>query len=170
MLNLLFGYVTNVDDNGRAAVQLPELDNWVTDFMPVLKTKSKNEKENNALDMDEEVAVLFDDAKQHGVILGAINTDTSPLVIKDRNKVYHTFADGTAFEYDRGAHKASADIKGEAAVTTQKTTHTGDLYVVGNIYCTKDISDKKGSMQAMRDVYNAHTHGSNGAAAPSSQI
>lgn len=170
MLNLLFGYVTNIDKNGRAAVKLPELDEWVTDFLPVMKTKSKNEKENNMLDMDEEVAVLFDDEKQHGVILGAINTDSSPLLISDRNKAYKTFADGTHLEYDKSSHVLSANVKGEMQLISKKTIHTGDLYVTGNIICSKDITDKKGSMQEIRDVYNSHGHGGNGASAPSAQM
>lgn len=170
MLNLLFGHITNIDSNGRAAVLLPELDNWVTDFMPLIKSKSKNDKENDPLCIDEEVAVLFDDEKQHGVILGAINTDSSPLVISDRNKVYRTFKDATHIEYDKAAHVVKADIKGEVNITAQKTTHTGDLYVTGNIFCSKDITDKNGSMQSMRDTYNSHGHGGQGASPPAAQM
>ncbi len=165
MLNLLFGYVTNIDANGRAAVKLPELDDWVTDFLPVIKSKSRQDKEENPLDMDEEVAVIFDDEKQQGVILGAINTDSSPLALFDRNKAYYTFSDGSHFEYDKATHKASADVKGEVELKATKTTHIGDLYVNGNIYCSKDVSDKKGTMQAMRDIFDPHAHkdGNNGA-------
>ncbi len=35
----------------------------------------------------------------------------------------------------------------------------GNVDVDGYIKATQDISDKKGSMQEMRDAYNPHTHG-----------
>lgn len=159
MLDLLFGHVANIDTNGRVTVNLPELDNYVTDYLPVIKSKSKNDKEGTFLEIEEEVAVIFDVEKKDGVVLGAINTDESPLIISERSKKYYTFSDSTHFEYDKAEHKAVANINGTAELTTQKTLHTGDLYVDGNIFCTKDVSDKKGSMQAMRDVYNPHSHG-----------
>lgn len=158
MLDLLFGHVTNVDKNGRVCVKLEELDNYTTDYLPVIKSKSKNDKQGDFLEMDEEVAVVFDVEKKDGVVLGAINTDESPLPIFDRNKKYYTYSDSTHFEYDKAEHKATANIKGTAEVTTQKTIHTGDLYVMGNIICSQDVSDKIGTMQAMRNIFNPHVH------------
>lgn len=168
MLDLLFGYVTNIDTNGRVRVKLTELDNYVTDYLPVTKSKSKNDKQGDFLEMDEEVAVIFDVEKQYGVVIGAINTDVSPLPISDRNKKYYTFADATHIEYDKAEHKAVANINGTADITTTKTVHNGDLYVNGNIICSQDVSDKKGTMQAMRDIYNPHKHGNGNNGVPTS--
>lgn len=164
MLNLEYGYVTNIDELGRVKVMLPAKDNFVTDFLTTPKAKSRYDKDGSFFDINEEVAVLFDDEKGDGTVLHAINSDTSPLIIKDRNKKYFTFLDQTHFEYDRAQHKALADLKGTLDIKTLKTTHIGDLYVEGNIICAKDITDKKSSMQAMRDVHNSHTHpnGNNG--------
>ena len=35
----------------------------------------------------------------------------------------------------------------------------GDVEIVGDLKTTGQVSDVKGSMQAMRDAYNPHTHG-----------
>lgn len=165
MLELLFGYVSNIDINARVCVKLPQLgERYTTDFMPVLRTKSKNDKEGVFLDMDEEVAVIYDIEKEDGLVLGAINTDVSMLSIFDRNKQYYTYADGTHFEYDKAQHKATANIAGTTEITTQKTIHNGDLYVNGSIHCSKDVQDKTGTMQQIREIHNDHDHpnGNNG--------
>lgn len=157
-MEMLFGNVINICDNGRVRVKFPSRDNLPSQPIPVLKSKSKNDKIGNILDIDEEVVCIMDDNCEDGVCLGAINTDESPLVIIDKDKTYHTFADGTHFEYDRKNHIFTGDIKGYANITAEAVHVKGDLIVDGDITSTGDIFDKNGSMQEMRGVYNSHTH------------
>lgn len=159
-MEMLFGNVVNICDNGRVRVRFPSRDNLPSQPIPVLKSKSKNDKAGNVLDIDEEVVCIMDDNCEDGVCLGAINTDESPLIITDKDKKYYTFSDGTHFEYDRQTHIFTGDIKGSANIKAQRIDYEGDLFVNGNIVSTKDISDKNGSMQEMRGVYNSHTHNS----------
>jgi len=52
------------------------------------------------------------------------------------------------------------DQFGHSVWLKEDGTHvTGDLFVDGNISSTREVSDKKGSMQEMRDKYNQHTNG-----------
>jgi phage gp45-like len=46
----------------------------------------------------------------------------------------------------------------------------GNLEVEGNIKSSGDVGDSVSTMQVMREIYNSHNHGSNGAAAPGSQM
>lgn len=51
--------------------------------------------------------------------------------------------------------KAGAKVRVDAPLAEM----TGDLHVMGSITCDNDVSDANGSMQEMRDKYNAHKHG-----------
>ena len=64
----------------------------------------------------------------------------------------------TRNEMEDLVNEIAAEIKGEASIKAVKTTFEGDVDVIGNITATKEVSDKKGSMQAVRDTYNGHTN------------
>lgn len=157
---LMFGRITNYDDCGRVVVESEET-GFKTDFIPILVSNAEKDTSGGTIDINSFVAVLLDDINpMNGVCLGAVNT----LPRGSIDKKYYTFKDGTHFEYDRAEHVLSADVKGEINASAAKTTLDGDLYVNGNIYCSKDVSDKKGTMQSIRDWGNEHQHtnGNNG--------
>ena len=61
--------------------------------------------------------------------------------------------------------KASVTIAPSGAVTitaSHVTVDTPEAHFTGNIVADGDVSDKKGSMQEMRDTYNDHTHAETG--------
>ena len=91
-----------------------------------------------------------------------MNPDSNPPVIVDSAKKYYRFKDGSHFEFDPNTSKFTADIKGEGYIKCTKMTHEGDINVIGNIIATKEVSDKKGTMQAIRDTYNGHTNPNGG--------
>lgn len=45
-----------------------------------------------------------------------------------------------------------------------------ETHIKGNLIVDGDVIDKKGSMQNMRDTYNGHSHGNEGASAPSAKM
>lgn len=47
---------------------------------------------------------------------------------------------------------------------------TGDVSVDGDISASGDVADNRSTMQDMRDTYNGHGHGANGAAPPAAQM
>ena len=157
---LAFGHITNYDDCGRVVVELDET-GFTTDFIPMLVSNSEKDKSGNPIDINSFVAVILDETNpMNGVCLGVVNT--APR--KSIDKAYHEFLDGTLLEYDRSEHVLRADVKGKINATAEKTTLNGDLYVNGNIYCAKDVKDKTGTMQSIRDWANTHVHsnGNNG--------
>lgn len=132
MLNLCFGYVTNFDGNGRVRVLLPEFDDLVSDFMPVLRQNTKDNKDGNFLDIDEQVAVLYDSDKDTGVVMGAISTDACPLPVINRDKKYFSFSDGSNIEYDRKEHTLTLDIKGNVSIKADNATIDAQKINLGN--------------------------------------
>lgn len=154
MLKLKFGNICNIKAF-RARVELKDEDNFITEFLPILVSNSLGDDENTSIIIKTPVAILLDN-NGDGVILGAIHTDENPPVEINNNKKYLYFSDGTKLEYDKENHILKADVKGEAYIKANKATIEGDLFVTG------DVSDKKGSMQTIRDVYNSHTNPNGG--------
>lgn len=157
---LRFGHIVKLGDCGRVIVEFDE-NGAETDEIPVLVTNSGGDESANPIDIGAFVAVLLDDENPvNAVCLGAVRT--APR--KSLNKKYHEFKDGTNLEYDREAHILTADVKGEIKASAQNTTLTSPLNVTENITSSKDVSDKNGTMQAIRDFINNHTHtnGNNG--------
>lgn len=131
MLKLVFGYVSNLDKNGRVKVVLPEYDEFATDYLPVIRQKSKRDKDGTTLDIYEEVALIYDSETDDGVVLGAVSTDESPMPLCERDKKYFTFEDGTHIEYDRKTHTLNADIKGNAVITAENITIKSSKTILG---------------------------------------
>lgn len=159
---LKYGYITNYS-NGRVRVQIQDEDNFITDEIPVIRTIASKDKTGDTIDSNTLVAVILDDLNPlNGVCLGAIDVMPSD----NPDKSFHQFTDGTNLEYDRKSHILSADVKGEIHCCSPKTVIDGDLYINGSVYVSQDVSDKTGTMQAMRDIYNKHKNPDNGASAP----
>jgi len=79
-----------------------------------------------------------------------IAADGAPIVIQ--------VAEGEACIYNQFGHSVwlkedGTHIKGSLFVDD------GELFVDGRIVSKSDVSDKKGSMQEMRDIYNEHKNG-----------
>lgn len=164
---LKFGYITNYDECGRVKVKIEDEDNVITDFIPVIRTSASKDETGSTIDMNTLVSVILDDLNLlNGVCLGAVNTKP----VKSINKKYHQFTDGSTIEYDRENHILTTDVKGEITAKANKTTIEGDLFVKGSIIATKDITDKKSSMQSIRDTYNAHKNPNNGNSIPDKQM
>ena len=72
-----------------------------------------------------------------------------------------TAQDGAALRHDAAANALSAVLPAGGAATLAAdggVSITGDVSVDGAITATGDVSDAAGSMQEMRDTYNAHVH------------
>lgn len=157
---LKFGHIVKLGDCGRVIVEFDE-NGAETDEIPVIVSNSCKDESADTIDIGAFVAVLLDDANpETAVCLGAVRTTPR----KSINKKYHQFEDGTNLEYDRENHTLTADVKGEINAIAENTTLDSPLNVTENITSLKDVSDKNGTMQAIRDFINNHVHtdGNNG--------
>lgn len=123
---LKFGIISDVK-KGFAKVAFLE-DDLVTDWWPVLVKKSLTDKESWPLEVNEHVACISDENCENGVILGAIYSETdAPDTGEGAGKFRKKFSDGTLIEYDKAAHKLTADVKGSLKAIT-----TGAAEIEGN--------------------------------------
>lgn len=83
------------------------------------------------------------------VRLGGLKENEVGLYNKDGDKMILT--PGGALNVETGA---TVYIKTDTGVTIEATL----TKVIGDFECTGDVSDKNGSMQEMRDLYNSHGH------------
>lgn len=156
---LKFGVVTAINPlTAKARVEFAD-DNILSYWLPILQKKTLKDKFYSILDVGEQVACLMDENSEDGVILGSIYTslDEVPGITKDQHIA--KFEDGSFIEYNK---------ENQMLTIVAKTVNiVGDIYQTGflentdGILSATDITDKKSSMQAMRDVYNSHTHTGN---------
>lgn len=156
---LKFGVVTNINPlTAKARVQFADDD--ITSFwLPVLQQKTNKDKFYSMVDVGEQVACLMDDDSEDGVIIGAIYTgvDSVPGISKDQHII--KFEDGSFIEYNKETQMLT--IVAKTLNIVADILNTGKIQNTDGITSSADITDKKSSMQAMRDVYNSHTHTGN---------
>jgi phage baseplate assembly protein V len=124
------GIVVAVDEKtARVRVQMPDLDNIVSNWLPVISQKTHQDKAYWLPDLNEYVIVAFDEEGEHsdGYVLGAIynEADNPPTASKD--KYFIRFNDGTEIEYDRQQHNLRISVKGNITIEA-----TGNIVIKGS--------------------------------------
>ena len=84
-------------------------------------------------------------------------TSKSVVVATTGGAILVNVADGETCIYDQFGHQVLLHENG--IKMTGNVEIIGGLKVLENIESEGEVSDKTGSMQAMRDAYNPHTHG-----------
>jgi len=124
------GIVVAVDEKtARVRVQMPDLDNIVSNWLPVLHHKTHQDKAYWLPDIGEYVIVAFDEEGEHsdGYVLGAIYNESDKPPITDKNKYFIRFNDGTEIEYDRKTHNLRISVKGNITIEA-----TGNIVIKGS--------------------------------------
>ncbi len=113
-----FGIITAVDAaRGWARARLPEYDNLETAWLPVLQSRTHQDKALDLFDVGEQVALILDLRGEDGVILGAIWSKADAVPDAGGPDVdARLYADGTRVCYDRKAHKLTADVRGDIEI------------------------------------------------------
>lgn len=137
----------------------------VTDWLPVLCPRASGDMQYDLPDVGDQVLCLFlPYGLEQGFVVGAMYGKQVPPV-QSGDKWHRTFSDGTTVEYDRGGHKLTADVKGDADVTaTGSVTMKADgpmtleapiVYVRGTLVNTaKDGSPGKAVISGGMEVSN----------------
>jgi phage baseplate assembly protein V len=145
---------------GFARVRFPDLDDLVTDWLPVLVKKSLQDKECWTLDKGEQVACILDEYFESGCVLGAVYSDADVPPVSSPDTMCFKFFDGGHFEYDRGSGKLTIVTTGPVDVTAGgsvmvkapsvtvdalETTFTGNVLVKGALSYLGGMSGAGGS-------------------------
>ncbi len=93
-----------------------------------------------------------------------------PMGGRARNFVIVAGRDSVAVELREGETVVYNQHGVELRLSKDKVMISTDLEVDGNIKATGDVSDKLGTMNQMRTVYNTHGHGNMGAAPPATKM
>ncbi len=156
---LKFGTITSINPlTARARVQFAE-DGMNSYWLAVLQNRTLNDKFYSMPAVGEQVACLMDENSEEGVILGAIYTSEDTPVIETEKQYSANFEDGTFANVDKETQTLTLSFPNIHLIGN--ITHEGTLSNTDGIISQADITDKKSSMQAMRDIYNPHKHTGN---------
>ena len=156
---LRFGIVSQIDPiNVQARVSFED-DESTSFWLPIIQTKTLKDKFYAMPDIGEQVAYLMDENSEDGVILGAIYSTEDVPVTQSEKEISMNLEDGSYIN----ANKESQTLT--VAFSTMKLIgnieHEGTFTNTAGIKSNADITDKTSSMQAMREIYNPHTHTGN---------
>ena len=156
---LRFGIVSKIDlKTVQARVSFQD-DGCTSFWLPILQRKTMNDKFFVLPDVGEEVACLMDENSEDGVILGAVYSSEDVPVIDSEKQMSMNLEDGSLINVDKENETLTISFKKIVLVGDIK--HEGKLENTDGIKSDEDITDKKSSMQDMRDIYNAHKHTGN---------
>ena len=149
---LIYGEITTIKEH-QAKMKVNHKNFQETGWLFIPQLLTHGDKSSNIYEIGTEVAALTTETFDEGCIIGAVynKTDTSPT--NDKNLKTIIFSDGSLIEYNKETHTFTLNIKGNINISAETVTINGDLKVNGN------VSDTKGTMQAIREKYNSHTHG-----------
>ncbi|CCY24436.1 phage baseplate assembly protein V [Brachyspira sp. CAG:484] len=156
---LRFGIVSQIDPiNVQARVSFED-DESTSFWLPVLQTKTLKDKFYAMPDIGEQVACLMDENSEDGVILGAIYSTEDVSTTQSEKQLSVNLEDGSYINADKENHTLIVAFSKMKLIGNIE--HEGTFTNTAGIKSNADITDKTSSMQAMRDVYNSHTHTGN---------
>ena len=153
---LRFGTITSINPlTARARVQFAE-DGMNSYWLAVLQTKTFKDKFYSMPAVGEQVACLMDENSEEGVILGAIYTAEDTPINQSEKEVAANFEDGTFINVNKETQTLTITFPNINIVGN--ITQDGTLANTNGITSQADVADATSTMQAMRDIYNPHTH------------
>jgi phage baseplate assembly protein V len=148
----------------RVRVAFPDRDQLLSYWLPLLFTKTQNDKSYWIPDVGEQVVCLMDEHDEAGAVLGAIYSVVDPPPVESADKYHLSFKDGASIEYDRGAHALAVNLPSGATITLSAGGASIAVDAGGNIavHAAGGInlitSAHNDSVDGIIDTYNGHTH------------
>lgn len=156
---LRFGIVSQINPIlAQARVNFGD-DDSTSFWLPVIQTKTLKDKFYSMPDIGEQVVCLMDNNSEDGVILGAIYSTADVSISKSEKELSLNLENGSSINANKETNTLTVIF--EKIRLVGNIEHEGILSNSAGITSQSDISDKTSSMQAMRDIYNPHTHTGN---------
>ena len=156
---LRFGIVSQIDPIKVQARVSFEDDESTSFWLPIIQTKTLKDKFYAMPDIGEQVACLMDENSEDGVILGAIYSTEDVSTTQSEKQLSVNLEDGSYINADK--ENQTLTVAFSKMKLIGNIEHEGTFTNTAGIKSNADITDKTSSMQAMRDVYNSHTHTGN---------
>ena len=156
---LRFGIVSQIDPIKVQARVSFEDDESTSFWLPIIQTKTLKDKFYAMPDIGEQVACLMDENSEDGVILGAIYSTEDVSTTQSEKQLSVNLEDGSYINADK--ENQTLTVAFSKMKLIGNIEHDGTFTNTAGIKSNADITDKTSSMQAMRDVYNSHTHTGN---------
>lgn len=154
-----FGIVSQINPILAQARVNFEDDESTSFWLPVLQTKTLKDKFYSMPDIGEQVACLMDNNSEDGVILGAIYSTADVAVTQSEKELSVNLENGSSINANKETNTLTVVF--EKMRLVGNIEHDGIFSNSAGIISQSDITDKTSSMQAMRDIYNPHTHTGN---------
>jgi len=125
-----FGTISEVK-KGFARVLFAD-DDIVSNWLPVLVSRSLNDKASWPYEIDEQVFCMMDERCEYGIIQGAVYSDEDlPDDYEGAGKFRKLFSDGSFIEYNKNTHILTANIQGKIkAIATDDIEVTTDADIL----------------------------------------
>lgn len=105
-------------ERGTVRVKREQSDGIVSQELPILFQWTLKNQEYTMPSIDEHVVCIFNGSV--GYVLGAVYSNVTEPPVKDVNKHYIRFEDGTFVEYDTAEHVLTVKVEGEVNVIAKK--------------------------------------------------
>lgn len=153
---LRFGIVSQINPiSVQARVKFGD-DESTSFWLPILQTKTMNDKFYAMPDIGEQVVCLMDENSEDGVVLGSIYSTEDTPVITTEKQISLNMDNNSLINIDKETNTLTVAFQN--INLNGNINHNGVLINTNGIKSDSDISDKTSSMQEIRDIYNQHSH------------
>jgi phage baseplate assembly protein V len=128
------GLVKQQDLQGaRVRVAFPDRDQLLSYWLPIVFTKTQNDKGYWVPDIGEQVVCLMDEHDEAGAVLGAIYSSADTPPVQSADKYHLSFKDGANIEYDRAAHALVVSLPNGATMSISANGASIAIDASGNV-------------------------------------
>lgn len=123
---------------GWVIVRFPDLGNMLTKWIPVLYTKTQDDKAFWTPDIGEQVMCMMDDRLEDGCVMGAVYSEADQPPTEDMDEYGVQFQDGGWVSYNRATGVATVRAPTKVVLDTPLVHCTGDVQVDGTMTANED--------------------------------
>lgn len=156
---LRFGIIAQINPlTVQARVRFDD-DESTSYWLPIIQSKTMKDKFYLMPDMGELVVCLMDENSEDGVILGSVYSSADTPITQSEKEHSVNYEDGSLINANKETSTLTVAFQNMKLIGNIE--HDGIFTNTQGITSQADVSDKTSTMQAMRDIYNPHTHTGN---------